>query len=232
VEKEAVEMQAILLSQGIDCDKIAKKNNLWELRVSKSVLFQAIEILKGYGYPRDDFVDMATMFKKEGLVSSAMEERVRYIYALSQEIARTISKIDGLINARVHIVLPENDALSEYFQPSSASVFIKHRPSFDIQSQVHQIKQLVVNSVEGLSYEKVTVVPFSSSVLNRADIKYSRIFGIEIVSEYLPRFQILVYGLIFCLSYTIAACCYLLWKTYKLQDVKSNLMQIEEKTYQ
>ena len=229
-EKEAVQMQGILLSQGIDCDKSKNKENLWEVKVSKNVLYQAIEILKGYGYPKEDYADMATMLKKEGLVSSPLEERVRYIYALSQEVARTISKIDGLITARVHIVLPENDPLSEYFQPSSASVFIKHRPTFDIQAHIHQIKQLVVNSVEGLSYDKVTVVPFASTVINRAPVKYARIFGIEIVSEYLPRFQLLVYGLMFFFIAAFVACGYLLWNTSKIKNQKK-ILQIEKKAY-
>jgi type III secretion protein J len=218
VEKEAVQMQAILISQGIDCDMISKKDNLSELKVSKNALYQAIQILKGFGYPKDYYTDTASMFKKEGIVSSPLEERARYIYALSQDLAETISKIDGLITARVHIVLPENDPLSEYFQPSSASVFIKHRPTFNIQSHVHQIKQLVVNSIEGLSYEKVTIVPFSSSVTKRAPIQNTRIFGIEIVSGYLPRFQVLVYGLIFFLTSTLVSCSYLLWKTLNLQN--------------
>lgn len=221
-EKEAVQMQAILISQGIDCDMISQKDNLSELKVSKNALFQAIEILKGYGYPKDYYTDMASMFANEGIVSSPLEERAKYIYALSQELAQTISKIDGLITARVHIVLPENDPLSEYFQPSSASVFIKHRPTFDIQSSVHQIKQLVVNSIEGLSYDKVTIVPFSSSVTKRAPVQYARIFGIEIVSEYLPRFRVLVYGLIFFLTSTLFSCSYLLWKTYSYTRYKHN----------
>ena len=227
-EREAVEMQAILLKQGIYCDKKSKKDNLWELTVSKNLLSEAIEILKSHGYPKDDYASIGTMFKKEGLVSSPLEERVRYIYALSQEVAKTISEIDGINTARVHIVLPNNDPLSEYFQPSSASVFIKHLPYFDIQSHIHQIKQLVVNSVEGLSYEKVTVVPFASSVVKIEPQQYVRMLGIEIVSEYLPRFRLLIYGLIFFLVSTMITCCYLFYKIYKLEHSKSNQVQIRQ----
>ena len=225
-EREAVEMQAILLKQGINCDKKGRKDNLWELTVSKNLLSEAIAILKSYGYPKDDYANMGNMFKKEGLVSSPLEERVRYIYALSQEVAKTISEIDGINTARVHIVLPDNDPLSEYFQPSSASVFVKHLPLFDIQSHIHQIKQLVVNSVEGLTYEKVTVVPFAGSVVKVEPQKYVRMLGIEIVSEYLPRFQFLIYGLLFFLVITMITCCYLFYKTYKLEHSESNKVQI------
>ena len=186
-EKDAVEMQAVLLREGIDCDKSVGKENLWSLSVSKNNLAEAVEILKSFGYPKENYADMGRMFKKEGLVSSPLEERIRYIYALSQEVAQTISKIDGIITARVHIVLPENDPLSEYFQPSSASVFVKHRQTLDIQRYIHQIKQLVVNSIEGLSYDKISVTPFASASVYTSPTRYERILGIEVVSAYAQR---------------------------------------------
>lgn len=216
-EQEAVEMQAILLRQGIDCDKIGVKDEIWELKVSKNQLAEAVEILKGFGYPKDRFADMGQMFKKEGLVSSPLEERIRYIYALSQEVAQTVSKIDGIITARVHVVLPENDPLSEYFQPSSASVFVKYRQTFDIQSHIHQIKQLVINSIEGLSYDKVSVVPFASSLVFARPQQFKRILGVEIVGGYAERFRILVFGLIFFLTISMLGCCYFFVKSFRLE---------------
>ena len=45
-------------------------------------------------------------------------------------------------------------------QPASAAVFIKHRPERNLAGQVTQIKALVVNSIEGLAYDNVTVALF------------------------------------------------------------------------
>lgn len=211
-EQDANEIQAILLRQGIDCDKIAGKEHTWGLQVDKNQLAAAVEIIKGAGYPKHKFADMGEIFKKEGLVSSPQEDRIRFIYALSQGVAETISQIDGVVSARVHIVLPENDPLSEYFQPSSASVFIKHRQSMDIQQFIHPIKQLVVNSIEGLNYEKVSVVPFATPVITAAPRTFSRIMGIEIDTAYTARFRMLVYGLVFFLAVLMVTCGYLLWQ--------------------
>lgn len=211
-EQDANEMQAILLRQGIDCDKTVGKELTCQLRVAKSQLAAAVEILKTHGYPKDQFADMGTIFKKAGLVSTPQEDRIRFIYALSQEVAETISQIDGVITARVHIVLPENDPLSEYFQPSSASVFIKYRQTLDIQRFIHPIKQMVVNSIEGLNYENVSVVPFPTPVVSAAPPEFVRIMGIEVSNAYAPRFRLLVYGLFFFLGVLLLTSACLLWQ--------------------
>jgi len=80
------------------------------------------------------------------------------IYALSQELSRTVSEIDGVLSARVHLVLPENDPLRQQLVPSSASVFIRHRTSASLSDLVPQVKMLVANGIAGLSYDKVSVI--------------------------------------------------------------------------
>jgi type III secretion protein J len=69
-----------------------------------------------------------------------------------------VSEIDGVLSARVHLVLPENDPLRQQLVPSSASVFIRHRGSAPINDLVPQVKMLVANGIAGLSYDKVSVI--------------------------------------------------------------------------
>lgn len=159
-EYEVNNMLAVLLDNNISADKIFFKEGLYNLRVESSQVAQAIEILKSQGFPKEKFTDLGMLFAKEGLISSPTEERVRFLYGTSQELSRTLSLIDGVISSRVHVVIPEPNPGTQIAEPATASVFIKYNRAFDLDNQINQIKVLVANSVEGLSFERVTVVLF------------------------------------------------------------------------
>lgn len=161
-EEEANAMLAILLNNGITSEKVIAKEGV-SLEVDEGEVARAVQILRMQGYPREKFASMGDLFKKEGLISSPTEERVRFIYALSQGLAETISQIDGVLAARVHVVLPNNNFADENAKPSSAAVFIRHRNDHNLEQFIPQIKILVTNSIEGLSYDKVSVVLFPVS---------------------------------------------------------------------
>ena len=94
------------------------------------------------------------------MVSSPTEERIRFMDALAQDLSRTISEIDGVISARVHIVLPNNDPFAKNALPSSAAVAIRHRSDSDLEDHIPEIKNLVMNAIEGVDYDKITVTLF------------------------------------------------------------------------
>jgi type III secretion protein J len=157
-EREANEMVATLLDRGIDASRASAKDGTSTIQVDQSRFAQAVEVLKAGGYPKQSFANMGEVFKGGGLIASPTEERARYVYALSEELSKTISAIDGVLSARIHVVLPKNDLLKQDATPSSASVFIRHDKDAPLKNLLPQIKMLVANSIEGLSYEKVSVV--------------------------------------------------------------------------
>jgi type III secretion protein J len=158
-ERQANEMVAVLQSAGIDADKQTQEGR-FSVMTTSADFPQAVRLLSAQGYPRETFETMGQVFKKEGFVSTPLEERARLVHAMSQEIASTLTSIDCVVTARVHLVVPEKHPLIDKVQPAAAAVFIKHRPECDLSSQVTQIKALVVNSIEGLAYDNVTVALF------------------------------------------------------------------------
>lgn len=133
-ENDANSMLSILLNSKISAEKtVDKKAGTYYLYVDDSQIPQAVTILKEYGYPKEKVATIGELFKKEGLISSPLEERARFIFALSQSVQETLSQIDGVLVARVHVVLPENNPANEEIKPSSASVFIKYNPAYRLE---------------------------------------------------------------------------------------------------
>ena len=157
-EREANDVLALLLRSGVEAEKIPGKGGVSAIRVGSANVARAMELLNAAGLPRDRFASMGDLFRREGLISSPSEERVRYMYGITQELSRTLSGIDGVISARVHVVLPGNDPGAPPARPSSAAVLIRHAPGAVIEAVVPRIKELVVNSIEGMSYDRVSIV--------------------------------------------------------------------------
>lgn len=156
-EREANEMLALLLRAGIDAEKIPGKGGV-TISVESRRVPEAIQLLNAAGLPQNQYASIGELFKREGMISSPSEERVRYMYGITQELQRTLTTIDGVLSARVHIVLPGNDPTTQTTKPSSAAVLIRFAADAAVEALVPKIKELVINSIEGLSYDRVSVV--------------------------------------------------------------------------
>lgn len=163
-EREANQVVAALMSAGIPASKAASRGDGVTVMVEENRFAEAITLLNAKGLPSEKYDSFGDVFQKEGLVSSPIEERARYIYALSQELSHTIAEVDGVLSARIHVVLPETDMLGRDFKPSSASVFIRHIEGSLQTNFTAQIRLLVANSIEGLIYDNVTVVTVPTAV--------------------------------------------------------------------
>ena len=162
-ERQANLVMAALLDAGIACRKKEGEENTWNVLIDSKDFAAAVNLLESRGLPQRKYQGVSEVFKKTGMVSSPSEERIRFMDALAQDLARTISTIDGVLDARVHIVLPENDPFAKNTLPSSAAVAIRSRWNADIDVLIPQIKSLVRNAIEGLQYEKITVTVFKDT---------------------------------------------------------------------
>jgi type III secretion protein J len=202
-EQEANEMIAVLASNGVNVSKTYADKH-WGIEVASSQIPLAMQVLTREGLPRSRYASLGDMFKREGIVSTPTEERIRFIHGVSQELSRTLSMIDGVLAARVHIVLPQNDPLADRAKPSSASVFIRHRADMELQGSLMSIKSLVVRSVEGLSHDSVyvTLFPAERVALSRPVAAADTVLGVTVprVVVELLNLAAIAALLIFCLT--------------------------------
>ncbi len=162
-ERQANLVMATLLDAGISCRKKEGEEKTWNVMIDSRDFAAAVNLLESQGLPQRSYQGVSEVFKKTGMVSSPSEERIRFMDALAQDLSRTIASIDGVVDARVHVVLPENDPFAKNALPSSAAVAIRSRWNADVEDMIPQIKSLVRNAIEGLQYDKITVTVFKDN---------------------------------------------------------------------
>lgn len=197
-EREANEMVAALMDVGIPASKSGGAEGVTVL-VDEARFPDAMQLLDEQGLPARTYESMGDIFRKEGLVSSPTEERARLNYALSQELSRTVAEIDGVLSARIHVVLPESDMLGRDVKPSSASVFVRYARGSNVNDYASQIKLLVANSIEGLLYDNITVVMVPAAADQQSageSIRFSEVMGIWVHPGSVQRLWITLGGLV------------------------------------
>ena len=214
-EQEGNEMLALLLQHNIGSKKRPGKDNMVSLDVKSHKIPEAVELLRRNGYPKDKFSTFKELFSSDKLIATPYEDRTRYTYGLSQELADTLSRVDGVMTARVHLVLPaEND---DEANAASAAVFIKHNPSYDMEEHIPKIKSVVASGIEGIDYEAVNVALFPAehgNIVQLGDESLRSILSIELTARSVRDFYILFASLAGVLLLSVAVNIYLLFASH------------------
>jgi type III secretion protein J len=147
-EAEANRLAAFLDQHEISATKSLDRDGM-AVRVPSAELARAARLSARAGLPRSDFKSFGTIFPKDGLISSPVEERARMTFAISQQIESMLTEIDGVISARVNVVMPEKRNGRVGDMPSAA-VLIRHREGLETDLLVNKVRRLVASSVPGL----------------------------------------------------------------------------------
>lgn len=92
------------------------------------------------------------------------------VRALEGELARTISSLDPVRSARVHLVLPERQLFSRESREASASVALGLRPGAQLNNdQIMAVQSLVASAVPELEPGKVSLIDQSGRLLARGN---------------------------------------------------------------
>jgi type III secretion protein J len=157
-EDQANRIIAALSHHGINGYKERNADQSWNISVDDADAVVATELASAYALPRGGHANLGELFKRQGLISSPEEDHVLYTYGLSQELSETLEKMDGVLLARVHIVLPEKDPMDPTQDtPPSASVMMRYRSDYNLEPMRDRIRALVAGSVEGLTAARVSL---------------------------------------------------------------------------
>ncbi|WNW11138.1 flagellar basal-body MS-ring/collar protein FliF [Pseudomonas sp. DTU_2021_1001937_2_SI_NGA_ILE_001] len=105
--------------------------------------------------------------KDQGLGTSQFMEATRYRRGLEGELARTISALNNVKAARVHLAIPKSSVFVRDDRKPTASVLVELYPGRALEAgQVAAIVNLVATSVPELSKSQVTVVDQKGNLLS------------------------------------------------------------------
>ena len=166
-EQDAQELVVVLKENGLDASAVriagVDRNAApsWTVKVQGGSQNTALawRVLQENGLPRQKVKGLEEVFSSTGMIPTASEEKARMLMALSGELSRTLKSVQGVADARVQIVLPDNSPLLDRNQwsPPTSSVLIKYRGSqFPLTSD--EVKNLVARGIEGLQSDNVAVV--------------------------------------------------------------------------
>ncbi len=144
--------------------------NTGALLVEGEFYHQARLKLAGSGIVSDNIVGLEIMDQDQSLGTSQFVETTRYRRGLEGELSRTITSLQSVKSARVHLAIPKESVFVRDTRKPSASVFLELYPGRRLdRSQVDAIVNLVASSISQLSDKDVTVVDQRGTLLTEKD---------------------------------------------------------------
>lgn len=98
------------------------------------------------------------IFDKPNWAASEFSERVNYQRAIEGELERTISTIEGVESARVHLVLPTESLFAERERRAKASVLLRMNMPSPPKPMLESVTRLVAAAVDGLEPSAITIM--------------------------------------------------------------------------
>jgi type III secretion protein J len=171
-EEQANQILVALNAASIAANKVPEggdsRNPLFRVDVASRNTGRALSVLQAAELPKRPAPGWDEIYSKTGIIPTAMEEKTRFAAALSGELSRTIEAIPGVVNARVHIAMPDNRAtpLDEKTVRPRASVFVKHHANSTESKRIERekaIRKLISGAVQNMKPEDVSVIEVAAS---------------------------------------------------------------------
>lgn len=165
-ERETGQVMDALTAAGIEF----KLNPSGAVTVPEPKVQEARIRLASQGLPQSDARGIEMIQKDSALGTSSMMETARYQSALETELARTVSKVQGVQGARVHLAIPKPSVFLRDQRKATASVMLQLYPGRRLDpGQVAAVVHLVASSVPELESKDVTVVDQAGTLLSSPD---------------------------------------------------------------
>ena len=156
-----------LQAQGVDYQLtdagrtiLVPQDQVYDLRVT----------MAGQGLPTSN--EGYALLDNQGITTSEFRQRIDYQRALEGELEKTLTAMDDVASASVHLALPDQSVFIDQPATPTASVLVAARGvgGSITDDEVDAIVHLVASSVKDMKPEGVTVVDANGTVLSAAGV--------------------------------------------------------------
>ncbi|WP_108459669.1 flagellar basal-body MS-ring/collar protein FliF [Devosia naphthalenivorans] len=120
--------------------------------------------LAGSGLPQRGQVGYEIFDEQSTLGATSFVQNINNVRALEGELARTITSLNRIKSARVHLVLPERELFRRERKDPSASIVLAVRGQLSA-SEIRAVQHLVASAIEGLTPNRVSIVDDQGNLL-------------------------------------------------------------------
>jgi flagellar M-ring protein FliF len=157
---DAAECVAALQAEGI-----AARAREHDVEVQPAAMERARQVLTAAGLP--DLNLGMHLFDESSPMRSSLGEQVNLLRAQQDELARSLSAMEPIARARVHLAMGKPSIFrSQELAPSAAVALRLHKGATLSAAQVRGIRQLVAGSVTGMRATDVRVIDDKGAVLD------------------------------------------------------------------
>ncbi len=146
--------------------------------VPASDVGRARMLLAQSGLPNGGSLGYEIFDKQSSFGTTNFVQNINQVRALEGELARTISSLDPVKSARVHLVLPQRELFSRESREASASVFIHLKGGAILdRQQISGIQSLIASAVPDLKAKNVSLIDSEGNLLAQGGQEDSTLFS-------------------------------------------------------
>jgi len=151
-----------------------------QIMVADNEVGRARMLLAEAGLPNGGSMGYELFDQQSGFGTTNEIINLNKVRALEGELARTISSLDPVKTARVHLVLPQRELFSRESRPASASVALALKSSARLEDdQILAIQSLIASAVPDLKTEDVSIIDQNGTLLARGGDEDSSLANIK-----------------------------------------------------
>ena len=175
------------IDSGAVAAKLEESQILYEMSADGSRILvpedevgRARMLLASAGLPNGGSMGYEIFDKQSGFGTTNFVQNINQVRALEGELARTISSLDNIRSARVHIVLPQRQKFSRESRPPSASVVLGINGGLVVdRQQIVSVQSLVASAIPGLKSRNVAIVDSNGNLLAKGGAEENDILSLK-----------------------------------------------------